>query len=190
MNEGLEILIASDLFRYGIRNEKELSFMGKQELYGYRYTKAMRKCRFYKEHGARIRFCVYRLYLLRLSLKYGFQISYATDIGAGLYLGHAGSIIVNPQAKLGRNINLAQGVTIGIANGGKTPGVPTIGNNVWIGANATVVGGIHIGDDVMIAPNTFVNFDVPDHSVVVSQRAAVIHRDPATWNYVENRVEV
>ena len=44
--------------------------------------------------------------------------------------------------------------------------MPTIGNDVWIGVNATIVGKVSIGDDVLIAPNAFVNCDIPSHSVV------------------------
>ena len=57
-------------------------------------------------------------------------------------------------------------MVIGQTNRGKNKGVPTIGNEVWIGINAAIVGGITIGDDVLIAPNSFVNVDVPSHSVV------------------------
>lgn len=190
MKEQLKKLIESDLGRYGYSCEKQLTWMEKRELYGYRYTKALRKCRYYKENGKRINFYLYRIYLSKLSLKFGIQINYATEIGAGLYIGHAGNIIVNYKAKLGKNVNLSQGVTIGITNRGKNKGVPTIGNDVWIGANSCIVGGITIGNDVMIAPNTFVNFDVPDHSIVVAQRASVVCRNPATENYIENRTEM
>ena len=44
--------------------------------------------------------------------------------------------------------------------------MPTIGNEVWIGVNATIVGKVTIGDDVLIAPNAFVNCDIPSHCVV------------------------
>ena len=63
-----------------------------------------------------------------------------------------------------------------------------IGNDVWIGANAVVVGKINIGTDVLIAPNSFVNFDVPPHSVVVGNPAKIIHKENATEYYIENRV--
>ena len=63
-----------------------------------------------------------------------------------------------------------------------------IGNRVWIGVNATVVGHITIGDDVMIAPNAFVNFDVPSHSVVIGNPGRIISRDHATEGYVVNPV--
>lgn len=44
--------------------------------------------------------------------------------------------------------------------------MPTIGDEIWIGVNATIVGRINVGDDVLIAPNSFVNCDIPSHSVV------------------------
>ena len=53
-----------------------------------------------------------------------------------------------------------------------------------IRTNSTVVGKIKIGNDVLIAPNTFVNFDVPDHSIVIGNPARVIHRDNATFGHI------
>lgn len=187
MNKELKELIASDLYRYGIQNEKDLSLISRHELYGFRYMKVLRKTKFYKDHRKHVRYIIYRLKLMYYTEKYGFSISYSTEIGKGFYLGHKGSIIVNYKAKIGNNVNLAQGVTIGMANGGKHKGVPIISDNVWIGANSTVVGGIIIGEDVMIAPNTFVNFDVPPHSIVISNKAKIIERNPATINYIENK---
>ena len=188
MNRQLKEWIESDLRRYGYTCEKQMGIMTRKECYGYRYSKALRKCRWYKEHGRRFLFLLERIKLQRLSVKFGFQINYSTQIGRGLYLGHMGSIVVNWQAVLGDNVNLAQGVTIGQVNGGSKDGVPHIGNHVWIGANATIAGGITIGDDVMIAPNTFVNFDVPSHSLVIMEKAKTISRENATAHYVENRV--
>lgn len=187
MNKELKELIASDLYRYGIQNEKDLSLISRHELYGFRYMKVLRKTKFYKDRRKHVRYIIYRLKLMYYTEKYGFSIPYSTEIGKGFYLGHKGSIIVNYKAKIGNNVNLAQGVTIGVANGGKHKGVPIISDNVWIGANSTVVGGIIIGEDVMIAPNTFVNFDVPPHSIVISNKAKIIERDPATINYIENK---
>lgn len=188
MNKELKELVLSDLKRYGYNSEKEMSFSVKKELYGYRFTKHLRKAKYYKEHNKKIRFLFNRFMLSRYVEKYGFSISYGTNIGKGLYLGHIGSIVVNSAAVIGNNVNLSQGVTIGVAHGERKSGVPTIGNNVWIGANATIVGGITIGDDVMIAPNTFVNFDVPSHSVVIFSKASIISKENATDKYIENRV--
>lgn len=67
-------------------------------------------------------------------------------------------------------------------------GVPKIGDGVFVGINATVVGNIEIGDDVLIAPNSYVNVNVPSHSIVIGNPATIHHRDNATEGYVNFRV--
>ena len=76
-----------------------------------------------------------------------------------------------------------KGCTIGRNNRGNI-GSPVIGNQVFIGINATIVGNIHIGNDVLIAPNSYVNVNVPDHSVVIGNPGVIHHRDNATEDYV------
>lgn len=130
----------------------------------------------------------YRLTLRRLSLKTGIQIPTDTQIGKGLFIAHFGTIIINPNVVIGDNVNIAPGVVIGKANRGERMGVPTIGNNVWIGANSVITGGISIGDDVLIAPAAFVNTDVPSHSIVVGNPAVIHSRNNATEGYINRRV--
>lgn len=84
----------------------------------------------------------------------------------GFYVGHPYGITINAKAIIGNNVNIHKGVTIGQENRGKRKGTPCIGNNVWIGVNATIVGNVVIGNDVLIAPNTYINCDIPDHSIV------------------------
>lgn len=187
--KGIKEWIASDLKRYGVSDVHQLSFFSKKELFGFWYMKCLRLAKYHKDCCHHLRFAYYRYKLFRLSQKYGFQIPYTTQIDKGFYLGHMGGIIVNADAKIGKNVNLAQGVTIGADNRGDRKGAPTIGNDVWIGANCVVVGNITIGDDVMICPNTFVNMDVPSHSIVISATCAIKPRDFATHKYIENRVE-
>ena len=86
--------------------------------------------------------------------------------------------------KIGEHVSLHKGCTIGRENRGIREGVPTIGNRVYIGINATVVGNITIGDDVMVCPNSLVDFDVPDHSIVVGNPAVIHHRENATYGYL------
>ena len=89
---------------------------------------------------------------------------------------------------MGNNVNLHKGCTIGRENRGKREGAPVIGDCVSIGINATVVGNIHIGNDVMIAPNSFVNFDVPDHSVVIGNPGIIHLKEDATKGYISYRI--
>lgn len=120
---------------------------------------------------------------------YHIEIDPNTKIGGGLYMGHSYCITVNQKAVLGKNINIHKGVTIGQENRGSRKGVPTIGNNVWIGINAIVVGKITIGDDVMIAPGAYVNCNIPSHSIVIGNPCVVHHRDNATEHYIDRPVK-
>lgn len=130
----------------------------------------------------------WRLVLRHYQIKYGFQIYPETKIGEGFYLGHWGSLVINPKVKIGKNCNIAQGVTIAQANRGKNEGVPEIGNEVWIGPNAVIVGNITIGSNVLIAPNAYVNFDVPSDSIVIGNPAHITPKENATQGYINNKI--
>ena len=71
---------------------------------------------------------------------------------------------------------------------GKRRGAPTIGDKVYIGINSTIIGKVNIGNDVLIAPNTFVNCDVPSHSIVLGNPCKIIHRDNATEDFINFKV--
>ena len=130
----------------------------------------------------------YRYRFSKIREKNGIEISAQNKIGKGLYIGHPHNITLNPAVIIGENCNLHKGVTIGMENRGKRKGTPTIGNSVWIGINATVVGNITIGDDVLIAPNSFVNCDVPSHSVVFGNPCIIKPKDHATVGYINHTV--
>lgn len=133
---------------------------------------------------------VNRYYFRKISAKYGLEIDPDTKIVGGLYIGHPYNITINPKTVIGRNLNIHKGVVIGQENRGKRKGTPTIGNNVWIGINAAVVGNVVIGDDVLIAPNSYVNCDVPSHSVVFGNPCIIKHKENATQDYVNRAVSI
>ncbi len=127
-----------------------------------------------------------RLLLRCNTIKTGIQIGYKTQIGCGLVIVHFGFIAVNNEVTIGDNCTLYPGVVVGMSFRGEKRGNPIIGNNVWIGANAVVVGNVSIGNDVLIAPLSYVNFDVPDHSIVIGNPAKIIRRENATQGYITN----
>lgn len=106
----------------------------------------------------------------------GIQIPVGTRIGRGLRILHFGTVVINPGAVIGKNFNIAQGCLIG-NSGGKHKGVPVIGDNCYMGANSIIVGGVKIGNDVLIAPGAFVNFDVPNNSIVIGNPGKIILRE-------------
>ena len=96
-------------------------------------------------------------------------------IGGGLYIGHTGGVHINPGAVLGRDCDLAHGVTIGASAMGRQ-GVPVVGDGVYIGARATLVGKIKIGNGAKIAANTLVINNVPAGATVMGVPGRIVMR--------------
>jgi serine O-acetyltransferase len=120
-----------------------------------------------------------------LTYRYGFQIPSITPIGEGFFIGHFGVIVISDSASIGKNCNIAHGCTIGRTKG-ENEGAPFIKDRVWIGTGSVLVGNIQVGPDVMIAPNAFVNFDVPPNSIVIGNPAKIIYKENPTKNYINN----
>lgn len=117
------------------------------------------------------------------------EIARTMQIGEDSYIGHAYNITINPKAMLGRKYKHTSWCYYWTNKSGVgRRGAPAIGNEVWIGINAAIVGNVTIGDDVLIAPNSYVNCDVPSHSIVFGNPCIIKHRDSATEGYINRRV--
>jgi serine O-acetyltransferase len=88
---------------------------------------------------------------------YGMEILVGADIGGGLYVAHPVGCVLVP-ARMGRNCSVIAGVTIGMRN---EWAFPSIGDNVFVGAGARVLGGICVGDNAVIGANAVVIHDIP-----------------------------
>lgn len=174
----MEQIIKADLFRYG--GVKKI-FKGKK-VQGFHYMYYFRKASKHKKMS--LLGIYYRLIVRKLSYKYGFQIPVNTSIGEGFYIGHFGTIVINKNAKIGKNCNIAHSVTIGETNRGKLKGAPTIGDKVWIGTGSVIVGNIIIGNSVLIAPNSFVNINIPSNSIVLGNPAKIIKKENPVEGYI------
>ena len=111
---------------------------------------------------------LYFLLNQRVKWKFGIQIPKSARIGEGFYIGHYGGINIASEAVIGKNVNISQLVTIGESGQGDKAGAPTIGDGVFIGAGAKVIGKIKVGNNVKIGANAVVYKDIPDNAVVVS----------------------
>ncbi|MEZ8851008.1 DapH/DapD/GlmU-related protein [Vibrio cyclitrophicus] len=118
-------------------------------------------------------------YTLKLSLRYRdprFMTScvISRNLPKSTKIPHPVGIVIGKEngVKIGENCTIMQNVTIGIKKIGDVSG-PTIGNNVFIGSNAVIVGDIKVEDNVIIGAGTLVNFDVPKNSKVVNPRCRV-----------------
>ncbi len=116
------------------------------------------------------------LYMWRkvIEVTTGISLPHTAVIGPGLYIAHFGHVIFNKDTEMGATCDVHQGVTIGVSDRGGRSGVPRIGEQVWIGPNATLAGPITIGDHVMISANSLVVRDVPSHTVVRGVPAEVV----------------
>jgi serine O-acetyltransferase len=165
------------MLRYGLHKKWSLLVFFRyfyiQIIPGLKFTIIHRYCQHYRRKN-RLFFYFFFIWLRRLNVKYGFDISHRTKIGKGLYIGHYGGIVIHGDAEIGEYCNLSQGVTIGLLARGKNTGIPKIGNRVFIGPGATILGDIVIGDDVLIGTQAIVTFDVPDESVVAAPLATII----------------
>lgn len=115
--------------------------------------------------------------------QYNLEISNFDNIGENLVLAHPSGITINPRAVIGDNCVIFKNATIGSVRSGKREGVPIIGNNCVIGTGAFVCGGISIGNNVLIAANSFVDFDVPSHSLVLGNPGVIYPKENATIDY-------
>jgi serine O-acetyltransferase len=129
-----------------------------------------------------------RFWLHFLKPKFSIQIYLRAKIGKGFRLNHYGHILIGQGVTIGENCNVGQGVSIGNVSRGKYKGSPVIGDRVWIGPNTVVVGKINIGNDVLIAPLTYVNCDLPN-GAVVSGNPCVIHNYNGSGVYVKHIYE-
>lgn len=178
----LDNIIKADLMRYTGETASG-RFLPSLLIPGFRFTFFLRKSYQFKKTSPLG--LLYRIFLRIDAHFYGFQIPPTTQIGKGLYIGHWGTIVVNGKTIIGDFCNLSPGITIGQTNRGNNMGAPTIGNRVWIGTNAVIVGNIKIGDNVMIAPNAFVNISVPSNSLVIGNPASIVPRVNATEGYIQ-----
>ena len=176
-NNTIKHILGEDLKRYGINAAPSFTRKIKLLLFnsapGVKFSIVFRSCQHYRGKN-KLLFYFFFLYLRRVKYKYGFDISYRTKIGKGLYIGHFGGVVIHGDSCIGEYCNLSQGMTIGVLNRGKNKGVPKIGNSVFIGPNAVIVGGVTIEDDVLIGANSLVNFDVKANAVVAPIPSQII----------------
>jgi serine O-acetyltransferase len=108
----------------------------------------------------------------RISLLMNIFFHPGADIGEGLCIPHIGPVVIGSGVKIGKRCTIFQGVTIGAAHGN----YPVIGDDVFIGANACVIGSARIGNKAIIGAGAVVVKDVPDGATAVGNPARVILR--------------
>lgn len=103
---------------------------------------------------------------------HGLEIWIGADIGGGLYIAHPIGTVIAVE-RMGKNCSIIASVTLGLRNDGA---FPVIGDDVYIGAGARVLGGITIGDGAVVGANAVVIEDVPAGVTVAGVPAKIINQ--------------
>ncbi len=108
----------------------------------------------------------------------GIEIHPGAKIGKGLFIDHGMGLVIGETAEVGDYCVLYHGVTLGGTGHHKDKRHPSIGNRVLIGANATLLGPIFIGENSKIGANTvIINRDVPPNCTVVGDPGRIVKRN-------------
>lgn len=141
---------------------------------GYKYILWMRITRyFWLKKGIWMPFYVICRFILKhFAYKYTFDVSYRAKIGPGLSIAHHGYLVVRAAATIGKNCSLRPDVVIGKRLTDEDAAV--LEDNVDIGVGAKIVGGVHIGNNVIIGANAVVTKDIPDNAIVAGIPAKIL----------------
>ncbi len=109
----------------------------------------------------------------------GVDIAPGAVIGPGFRISHGTGIVIGNGVRIGSGATLLHQVTLGAPSNRRVEHMPTLGERVFIGAGAKLIGDITVGDDVFIGVNSVVTRDIPSGSKVTTKVGiAVIGPDP------------
>ncbi len=168
--EDLRRYLREDLWAHGLRRWHPWYRLTLRVVYFQRLLRIgeyYERCR--HDPLGRLWFGLLRVRLRVMGERLGFEIPRGV-FGPGLSIAHHGTITVNGEAVVGHNCRIDTQTTIGDVRGE----APRIGDNVYIGSGARILGGVTIGDEVAIGANAVVIEDVPDRVTVGGIPARVI----------------
>ena len=114
-------------------------------------------------------------FIARLSLFLtGVDIAPAAEIGPGLRISHGTGIVIGHRARIGSGATLLHQVTLGGTSAKRPDEMPHLGDRVFIGAGASILGSITLGDDVFVGMGAVIMEDIPSNSKVVAKHAIEI----------------
>lgn len=175
---GFRALVAADLYRKTGGRGVRVLFRALATDAGFKHAfwfRAASACRGHRNKTLRrTLYPLVRAVYNHYQYKHGVFIPPSTRVGPGLFLEHLGDIFVNGRAVIGKNCNLGNGVTIGQANRGARRGVPTVGDNVFVGPGAKIIGGVSVGDNAAVGVNCVVVRDVPADAVVAAGPGQIV----------------
>lgn len=173
--------LKADTYRQYGRYRAGLTIKGFFTRRTFRAVVTMRLCHAANDAGGLGRFVLPLMKLLhRVTTHHAaMDFPWRAQYGAGLALTHGWGLVVSQGVRIGRNVTLFHGVTLGRrdrigADGARDIGYPVLEDEVWVGPHAVIVGGVTIGRGSRIGAGAFVTTDVPPYSVVAGNPSSIV----------------
>ena len=189
------MIISREDLRYYMEQDRLSLHMSKKKpgLFdeNWKYQILLRKTEYFcNKKGKTFLDRIIRKYYLYLHHKR--SIRYATNIppnvcGPGLSIAHLGGIFINSEVKIGKNLRIQTGVVIGGSQSSPDK-FPVLGDNVYLGAGAKVLGDVHIASDVAIGANAVVVRDITEAGTTHAGIPARKISDHDSHAYIDRRV--
>jgi serine O-acetyltransferase len=120
----------------------------------------------------------------------GIEIHPAARIGKGVFIDHGSGVVIGETSEIGDGCTIYQGVTLGGTSLSHGKRHPTLGRNVTVGVNASVLGAIVLGDNAKVGGGSVVVKDVPANATVVGVPARIVAQDGKPVRIVSDRPHV
>lgn len=120
----------------------------------------------------------------------GIEIHPAARIGKGVFIDHGAGVVIGETSEIGDGCTIYQGVTLGGTSLSHGKRHPTLGRNVTVGVNASVLGAIVLGENAKVGGGSVVVKDVPANATVVGVPARVVAQDGKPVRVVSDRPQV
>lgn len=157
---------------------------------GFRYLMTYRICKYIRSRAIlkHTLFYLYRTILHFQSVRFNIDIPLSMEIGPGFRVDHFGGIWLSQKTVIGRNCSISGNVAFGFIPRGINEGVPvSIGDNVYIGPGAKLLGKISVGNNVVIGANSVVTKSIPDNVTVFGVPARIVSHEGSD-GYINNKV--
>lgn len=118
------------------------------------------------------------------------EIHPAAKLGCGIFIDHGSGVVIGETAEIGDGCTIYQGVTLGGTSLSHGKRHPTLGRNVTVGVNSSVLGAIVLGENAKVGGGSVVVKDVPANATVVGVPARVVMQDGKPIRVVSERPQV
>jgi serine O-acetyltransferase len=118
------------------------------------------------------------------------EIHPGATIGKGIFIDHGSGVVVGETSVIGDGCTIYQGVTLGGTSLSHGKRHPTLGRDVTVGVNSSILGAIVLGDNVKVGGGSVVVKDVPANATVVGVPARIVAQDGKPIRAVPDRPQV